>query len=173
MMLMPPKPGTCPICLTDHAAEMPHDLRSLYYHAAWFDAEGSFTLKEYLLAGKPQIVVRASITNTHLPTLRQFMEQFGGYIKPVGNIKGKAMHLWLLHGFADLVRFCETIGPALREKQQEAAVVRMLCEHRISERRKRIGQTDRMYVSWFAHVRSCRSTYEHDQYERLCRKVST
>lgn len=41
-MLMPPKPGVCPICAVDHPPELPHDQQSLYYkyrfyakHSRW------------------------------------------------------------------------------------------------------------------------------------------
>lgn len=48
MMLLPPKPGVCQECATDHDPEMPHNKQSLYYQtkfqmehgraATWEDA---------------------------------------------------------------------------------------------------------------------------------------
>lgn len=34
-MLLPAKPGTCPICAVEHASEDPHNAQSIYYQY-WF-----------------------------------------------------------------------------------------------------------------------------------------
>lgn len=36
MMLLPPKPGTCPICATEHDPEMPHNQQSIYYQYRFY-----------------------------------------------------------------------------------------------------------------------------------------
>lgn len=40
MMLLPPKPGTCPICATEHEREMPHNAQSLYYQYRFYGIRG-------------------------------------------------------------------------------------------------------------------------------------
>ena len=40
MMLLPPKPGTCPICATKHDAAMPHNAQSLYYQYRFYGIRG-------------------------------------------------------------------------------------------------------------------------------------
>lgn len=39
-MLLPPKPGTCPICATEHKPEMPHNAQSLYYQYRFYAIRG-------------------------------------------------------------------------------------------------------------------------------------
>jgi hypothetical protein len=53
MILLPPKPNTCPACATSHEPELPHNLQSLYYQQrfrmrhgrwpTWADAAGHCT----------------------------------------------------------------------------------------------------------------------------------
>lgn len=40
MMLLPPTPGTCPICATAHASCDPHNAQSLYYQYRFLQAHG-------------------------------------------------------------------------------------------------------------------------------------
>ena len=40
MMLLPPKPGTCPICATEHTPDMPHNQQSLYYQYRFYGVRG-------------------------------------------------------------------------------------------------------------------------------------
>jgi hypothetical protein len=40
MMLLPPKPGTCPICARAHGPEEPHDGASLYYQYRFKGSHG-------------------------------------------------------------------------------------------------------------------------------------
>lgn len=40
MMLLPPKPGTCPICAVAHEATMPHNAQSLYYQYRFYGVRG-------------------------------------------------------------------------------------------------------------------------------------
>ena len=40
MMLIPPAPGTCPICAVNHKPELPHDWQSIYYHYRFYAVRG-------------------------------------------------------------------------------------------------------------------------------------
>lgn len=40
MRLLPPKPGVCPVCATDHAPEWPHNQPSLYYQYHFYGTHG-------------------------------------------------------------------------------------------------------------------------------------
>lgn len=40
MQLLPPKPGTCPICAVDHPADQPHNQQSLYYQYRFYGVRG-------------------------------------------------------------------------------------------------------------------------------------
>jgi len=40
MELLPPKPGTCPICATDHLPSEPHNAQSLYYQYRFLASHG-------------------------------------------------------------------------------------------------------------------------------------
>lgn len=40
MMLLPPKPGACPICATEHDTEQPHNQESLYYQYRFYGIRG-------------------------------------------------------------------------------------------------------------------------------------
>lgn len=40
MMLLPPRPGVCPICAHDHAPDQPHNAQSLYYQYRFFGVRG-------------------------------------------------------------------------------------------------------------------------------------
>jgi hypothetical protein len=40
MLLLPPRPGACPICAREHAPEMPHDALSIYYQYRFFGSRG-------------------------------------------------------------------------------------------------------------------------------------
>jgi hypothetical protein len=40
MMLLPPRPGTCPVCAVTHAPEAPHDCQSLYYQYRFYGLRG-------------------------------------------------------------------------------------------------------------------------------------
>jgi hypothetical protein len=40
MMLLPPKPGTCPICAIEHEDNMPHNQQSLYYQYRFYGIRG-------------------------------------------------------------------------------------------------------------------------------------
>lgn len=40
MLLMPPKPDTCPICATEHSPEQPHNKQSLYYQYRFYGVRG-------------------------------------------------------------------------------------------------------------------------------------
>ena len=40
MLLLPPKPGTCPICATAHEPGMPHNAQSLYYQYRFYGVRG-------------------------------------------------------------------------------------------------------------------------------------
>ena len=40
MLLLPPKPGTCPICATKHEAHLPHNAQSLYYQYRFYGVRG-------------------------------------------------------------------------------------------------------------------------------------
>lgn len=40
MMLLPPTPGTCPICATEHKPEYPHNATSLYYQYRFYGVRG-------------------------------------------------------------------------------------------------------------------------------------
>jgi len=40
MMLLPPKPGTCPICATAHGPREPHNAQSLYYQYRFYGVRG-------------------------------------------------------------------------------------------------------------------------------------
>lgn len=39
-MLLPPKPGTCPICATSHGPSEPHNAQSLYYQYRFYGVRG-------------------------------------------------------------------------------------------------------------------------------------
>lgn len=40
MMLLPPSPGTCPICATAHAPSDPHNAGSIYYAYRFYGTRG-------------------------------------------------------------------------------------------------------------------------------------
>lgn len=40
MTLMPPKPGTCPVCATDHPETHPHNAQSMYYQYRFYGLRG-------------------------------------------------------------------------------------------------------------------------------------
>lgn len=40
MMLLPPKPGTCPACAVDHPPDAPHNAQSLYYQYRFYGLRG-------------------------------------------------------------------------------------------------------------------------------------
>ena len=40
MLLLPPKPGVCPICAVDHTPDMPHNAQSLYYQYRFYGIRG-------------------------------------------------------------------------------------------------------------------------------------
>jgi hypothetical protein len=40
MMLLPPKPGTCPACATAHEPRLPHNAESLYYQYRFYGIRG-------------------------------------------------------------------------------------------------------------------------------------
>ena len=40
MMLLPPKPGTCPICAHDHPPDYPHNCQSIYYQMRFYGVRG-------------------------------------------------------------------------------------------------------------------------------------
>ena len=42
MQLLPPGPGTCPICAVQHPPEMPHNAQSLYYQYRFYAARGDW-----------------------------------------------------------------------------------------------------------------------------------
>ena len=42
MMLLPPKPGTCPVCATEHDPALPHNRCSLYYQMRYYRKHGRF-----------------------------------------------------------------------------------------------------------------------------------
>lgn len=172
MMLLPPAEGTCPICATKHESRLPHNAQSLYYLAGWFDGEGSFILHRFTVRGRPQILVRASLSNTHRPTLDDLLATCGGKIRPEPPNGGRPAWRWELHGFGRLASFCREIGPHLREKQQEAAVVRLYCERRLAARRAAITRQDEMFVEWLAHVRSYRAGYRHNLYDLVRSKCT-
>lgn len=39
-MLLPPKPGTCPACASEHGPEEPHDAQSMYYLYRFYGLRG-------------------------------------------------------------------------------------------------------------------------------------
>lgn len=41
-MLLPPKPGTCPVCAANHAPDLPHNRDSLYYQMRFHQRHGRF-----------------------------------------------------------------------------------------------------------------------------------
>ena len=40
MQLLPPRPGVCPICATDHAPELPHNAAAMYYQYRFYGVRG-------------------------------------------------------------------------------------------------------------------------------------
>ena len=40
MQLLPPKPGTCPVCATPHRDDEPHNAQSLYYLYRFYGLRG-------------------------------------------------------------------------------------------------------------------------------------
>ena len=42
VMILPPKPGTCPICAVKHDRKMPHNRDSLYYQMRFYQQNGRF-----------------------------------------------------------------------------------------------------------------------------------
>ena len=42
VMLLPPKPGTCPACAVNHDPAMPHNRDSLYYQMRFYQQNGRF-----------------------------------------------------------------------------------------------------------------------------------
>lgn len=40
MMLLPPRPGTCPVCATEHEPGLPHNQQSLYYQMRFYGLHG-------------------------------------------------------------------------------------------------------------------------------------
>ena len=42
MMLLPPKPGTCPVCAVEHDPRLPHNNQSLYYQYRFYGIRGRF-----------------------------------------------------------------------------------------------------------------------------------
>jgi len=40
MLLLPPKPGTCPACAVDHPPEHPHNAQSMYYQYRFYGLRG-------------------------------------------------------------------------------------------------------------------------------------
>lgn len=40
MMLLPPTPGTCPVCATKHEPNRPHNQQSLYYQMRFYGLHG-------------------------------------------------------------------------------------------------------------------------------------
>lgn len=40
MMLLPPRPGVCPICAVDHPPELPHNAQSMYYQYRFYGVRG-------------------------------------------------------------------------------------------------------------------------------------
>lgn len=156
--LLPPRPDVCQECAVDHAADQPHNAQSLFYLAGWFDGEGSFVMKCYLVKGRPQTQVRASAANTHKATLEMLCGVFGGKVAETPS-KNRRLWVWALHGFANVLHFCETIGPCLFEKRQEAEVVALYCCRRLGAKRRPLVDADLAFVSWLDHVRSYRQHY--------------
>lgn len=173
--VLPPKPGVCQECAVDHPPEMLHNNDSLHwqYVAGWFDGEGHFLLRGYPCRGKPNVLVRVGIGNTHRPTLERVQRMFGGKVKlDKFNKAKKTFWQWKLHRLQDVVRFCTAVGPFLIEKRQEAEIVRRYCLRRLAAHRKPLTEEDAMYVDWIRHVRKTRSTYDPDLYARLRARLS-
>lgn len=42
VMILPPKPGTCPVCAVGHKANQPHNPESLYYQMKFRQQHGRF-----------------------------------------------------------------------------------------------------------------------------------
>ncbi len=42
VMILPPKPGTCPLCAAAHDRDMPHNRDSLYYQMKFYQQNGRF-----------------------------------------------------------------------------------------------------------------------------------
>lgn len=60
MMLLPPRKGTCPACAVQHAPDLPHDCRSLYYQYRFFGLRGRWPTWADASAHCSELVVRAS-----------------------------------------------------------------------------------------------------------------
>lgn len=59
MQLLPPKPGTCPICAVDHKPEDPHNAQSLYYQYRFYGVRGRWpTWADAMAHCDPQIRAR-------------------------------------------------------------------------------------------------------------------
>ena len=41
-VLLPPKPGTCPVCAADHTPDLPHNRDSLFYQMRFYQRHGRF-----------------------------------------------------------------------------------------------------------------------------------
>ncbi len=50
MMLLPPKPGVCQICATDHHPDFPHNQQSLYYQYYFYGKHGRWPTWEDAMA---------------------------------------------------------------------------------------------------------------------------
>ncbi len=61
MLLMPPKPGVCQICATDHDESLPHNHQSLYYQYAFYAEHGRWPSWEDAMAHCSEDIKKATI----------------------------------------------------------------------------------------------------------------
>jgi len=61
MYLLPPKPGVCQVCATEHGERLPHNLQSLYYQYRFYAEHGRWPTWEDAMAHCNDEVRKATI----------------------------------------------------------------------------------------------------------------
>lgn len=87
-----------------------------YYYAGFLDGEGCFSVT----GSSPRVYV----SNTHLPSLNNLKERFGGTVRKRDEAKdnSRACYEWYVYG-PDAIRVCKRLLLGLREKQAQAALL--------------------------------------------------
>jgi len=99
-------------------------LADLKYMAGFLDGEGCFSVTD----GSH----RVQVTNTHLPSLNNLKEKFGGTVRKRSDAdeKRRAAYEWYVYG-ESAARCAKAVLPHLREKQAQAA---LMINHRYETR---------------------------------------
>ena len=59
LLVLPPKPGSCPVCAAEHPPDLPHNPASLYYQYQFYRKNGRWPTWHDAMAHCPPLVKKA------------------------------------------------------------------------------------------------------------------